>query len=275
MDGIYKKTLTKTNKMANKVKEARKKMKATDEGKALKAAKKDRRKKIGNKIKKLAGKTPAGRIVKGAKKVADSVKEGKKERQSARGRKKIAKGEMLTGKISKSEMKDKKKAIRKERRKQIKDRAGKTAKSMVKDTRVGKVAGKIKEKVEAGKPKRDALKKERQASRTRKKAIRRDKDLTSKAKTRTTPKTGGVDQMAEKTMKKVPTVAAAMYGGMEKAPGMYGKGSKISYGHHSGMKMSSYAKAGLAGKGMGMHKTSANTVLKHGATRNGTAKYKK
>lgn len=259
--------------MANKVKEARKKMKATEEGKALKAAKKDRRKKIGKGLKKLAGKTPLGRAVKGAKKIADSVKEGKKERQSARGRKKIAKGEMLTGKISKSEMKDKKKAIRKERRKQVKDRAGKTAKSMVEDTRVGKVAGKIKKKVEAGKPKRDALKKERQASRERKRAIRKDKDLTSKAKTRTTPKTGGVDQMAEKTMKKVPTIAAAMYGG-EKAPGMYGKGSKISYGHHSGMKMSGYAKAGLAGKGMAMmNKTSANTVLKHGAMKKGSGMY--
>ena len=56
---------------------------------------------------------------------------------------------------------------------------------------------------------------------------------------------------------------------------MYGKGSKISYGHYSGMKMSGYAKAGLAGKGMAMMKTSANTVLKHGATRKGTAKYKK
>ena len=53
-----------------------------------------------------------------------------------------------------------------------------------------------------------------------------------------------------------------------KAPGMYGKGSKISYGHYSGMKMGGYAKAGLAGEGMAMmNKTSANTVLKHGATR--------
>ena len=69
--------------------------------------------------------------------------------------------------------------------------------------------------------------------------------------------------------------APSMHGMKHNAPGMYGKGSKISYGHNSGMKMSGYAKAGLAGKGMGMHKTSANTVLKHGATRNGTAKYKK
>jgi len=273
--GYIKKTLTKTNKMANKVKEARKKMKATEEGKALKAAKKDRRKKVGDKIKKLAGKTPAGRIVKGAKKVADSIKEGKQERRSARGEKKKLKGKMLTGEISKSKMKEGKKEIREKRRGEAGDRAKETAKSMVKDTRVGKLAGKIKKKVEAGKPKRDALKKERQASRERKKAIRQDKDLTSKAKTKTTPKTGGVDQMAEKTMKKVPTIAAAMYGG-KKAPGMYGKGSKISYGHNSGMKMSGYAKAGLAGKGMAMvHKTSANTVLKHGAMKKGTAKYKK
>ena len=61
--------------MANKVKEARKAMKATDEGKALKAAKKKRRQKVGAKIKKLAGKTPAGRAIKGAKKVADAVKQ--------------------------------------------------------------------------------------------------------------------------------------------------------------------------------------------------------
>jgi len=182
---------------------------------------------------------------------------------------------MLTGEISKSKMKEGKKAIRKKRRGEIKERVKETAKSMVKDTRAGKVASKIKKKVEAGKPKRDALKKERQASRERKKAIRKDKDLTSKAKTRTTPKTGGVDQMAEKTMKKVPTVAAAMYGG-KKAPGMYGKGSKISYGHHSGMKMSSYAKAGLAGSGMAMmNKTSADTVLKHGAMKKGSGMYKK
>ena len=262
--------------MANKVKEARKKMKATEEGKALKAAKKDRRKKIGKGLKKLAGKTPLGRAVKGAKKVADAVKEGKQERRTARGEKKKLKGKMLTGEISKSKMKEGKKAIRKKRRGEVGDRVKETAKSMVKDTRVGKAAGKMKEKIEAGKPKRDALKKERKASRERKRAIRRDKDLTSnsKAKTRTTPKTGGVDQMAEKTMKKVPTVAAAMYDG--KAPGMYGKGSKISYGHHSGMKMPSYARAGLAGSGVAMmNKTSANTVLKHGAMKKGTAKYKK
>ena len=259
--------------MANKVKEARKAMKATDEGKALKAAKKKRRQKVGAKIKKLAGKTPAGRAIKGAKKVADAVKEGKQERQSARGRKKIAKGEMLTGKISKSEMKDRKKAIRKKRRGQVKERVKETAKSMVKDTRAGKVASKIKKKVEAGKPKRQALKKERQASRTRKKAIRQDKDLTSKAAPSRAPKKAAVDQMAEKTMKKVPTVAAAMYGG-QKAPGMYGKGSKISYGHNSGMKMGSYAKAGLAGSGMAMmNKTSANTVLKHGAMKKGSGMY--
>ena len=259
--------------MANKVKEARKAMKATDEGKALKAAKKKRRQKVGAKIKKLAGKTPAGRAVKGAKKVADAVKEGKKERQSARGRKKIAKGKMLTGEISKSEMKEQKKAIRKKRRGEVKERVKETAKSMVKDTRAGKVASKIKKKVEAGKPKRQALKKERQASRTRKKAIRQDKDLTSKAAPSRTAKTEAVDKMAERTMKKVPTVAAAMYGG-EKAPGMYGKGMKISYGHNSGMKMSSYAKAGLAGSGMAMmNKTSANTVLKHGAKKKSSGMY--
>ena len=51
--GIYIKTLTKTNKMANKVKEARKAMRATDEGKALKQAKKKRRQKVGAKIKKV------------------------------------------------------------------------------------------------------------------------------------------------------------------------------------------------------------------------------
>ena len=55
---------------------------------------------------------------------------------------------------------------------------------------------------------------------------------------------------------------------------MYGKGSKISYGHNSGMKMSSYAKAGLAGSGMAMmNKTSANTVLKHGAMKKGSGMY--
>lgn len=269
--------------MANKVKEARKKMKATEEGKALKAAKKDRRKKVGDKIKKLAGKTPAGRIVKGAKKVAGAISEGKQERRSARGEKKKLKGKMLTGEISKSDMKEGKKKIREKRRGEAVDRAKETAKSMVKDTRVGKIAGKIKKKVEAGKPKRDALKKERQASRERKKAIRQDKDLTSKAAQSRAPKKAKIDtpknqanQMAEKTMRKVPTIAAAMYGGEKAGQGMYGKGSKISYGHHSGMKMSGYAKAGLAGKGMAMvHKTSANTVLKHGAMKKGTAKYKK
>ncbi len=260
--------------MANKVKEARKAMRNTEEGKSLKQAKKKRRQKVGAKIKKLAGKTPAGRLLKGAKKVAGAVKEGREERRSARGEKKKLKGKMLTGEISKSKMKEGKKAIREKRREQAGDRAKETAKSMVKNTRAGKVASKIKKKVEAGKPKRQALKKERQASRTRKKAIRQDKDLTSKAAPSRAPKKAAVDQMAEKTMKKVPTVASAMYD--SKAPGMYGKGSRISYGHNSGMKMSGYAKAGLAGSSFPMmNKTSANTVLKHGATRNGTAKYKK
>ena len=46
-----------------------------------------------------------------------------------------------------------------------------------------------------------------------------------------------------------------------KAPGMYGRGSKISYGHNSGMKMSGYAKAGLAGKGLSQN--SQQKLSKH------------
>ena len=47
--------------------------------------------------------------------------------------------------------------------------------------------------------------------------------------------------------------APSMHGMKHNAPGMYGKGSKISYGNYSGMKMSGYPKAGLAGQGLKMN----------------------
>ncbi len=57
---------------------------------------------------------------------------------------------------------------------------------------------------------------------------------------------------------KLGSMSSGMY---NKAPGMYGKGSKISYGHNSGMKMSGYARAGLAGKGLSMN--SQQKISKH------------
>ena len=166
-------------------------------------------------------------------------------------------------------------------------------------------AGKLKDKIAAGKTVKGRIKKAvKGAANLKSKA----KNVAAKAKQGAGQAARKVKSKAQETamnakagVKKVKRKAAAataafkstaMYdgpGGQEtpklgsmsdgnsmynKAPGMYGKGSKISYGHHSGMKMSGYAKAGLAGKGMAMmNKTSANTVLKHGATKKGSGMY--
>jgi len=220
--------------------------------------------------------------------------------RSAELKKKVSEGKTIKGRLKKAG-------------KAVSDKVEKKGgvKGIVKDvaskTPTGRAVKAISDKVKAGKPKRDALKQERKASRKRKKAIRAGEGTTAAKSKKAAPvvaQAGAAEEMAQKTMKPVP----AMYGGnkgdesaatkkvvkevkadarkdyeglgMYEGPGGqetpklgrmsmgYGKGSKISYGHHSGMKMSNYAKAGLAGKGISMQ-TSAHTVLKHGATRKG------
>ena len=202
--------------------------------------------------KRLEGRGKAGKasIVR-AKANVKSEKSKENRRKSNNLKKKIAEGKTIKGRLQKAGkmVSDK-----------VKEKGGvkEIAKNLASKTPAGKIAKKIKD----NKPKRDALKKERQASRERKRAIRKDKDLTSKATQSRAPKTSAADQMAEKTMKKVDVKkekkAAPVVAG---APGMYdsmGQGmpyykGKISYGHNSGMKMSGYAKAGLAGKGLSMN----------------------
>ena len=134
----------------------------------------------------------------------------------------------------------------------VKEKGGvkEIAKNLASKTPAGKIAKKIKD----NKPKRDALKNERQDSRARKRAIRKGEGTTEAA-----PKKVKIESSSVKEKKAEPVVAGAP--GMYNKTGMpYYKG-KISYGHHSGMKMSGYAKAGLAGKGLSMN--SQQKLSKH------------
>jgi len=218
--------------------------------------------------------------VKRAKADVKTAKAAKNKGRAAELKKKVAEGKTIKGRLKKAG-------------KAVSDKVEKKGgvKGIVKDvaskTPTGRAVKAISDKVKAGKPKRDALKQERQASRKRKKAIRAGEGTTPAKSKKAAPvvaQAGAADKMAEKTMKPAPAkydrvvlggnkgdkskthsgkdYAPGMYegpGGQETpklgrmsmpGPGMYGKGSKISYGHHSGMKMSNYAKAGLAGKGI-------------------------
>jgi hypothetical protein len=239
----------------------------------------DRAKKLEKK-----GKGAKARILK-AKANVKTEKAASSRERSAELKKKVSEGKTIKGRLKKAAGKVKDKVKEKGGVKEI---VKKGVKNVASKTPTGRAVKAISDKVKAGKPKRDALKQERKASRKRKKAIRAGEGTTpAKSKKATVvAQTGAPDKMAEKTMKPVP----AMYGGnkgdesaatkkvvkevkadarkdyeglgMYEGPGGqetpklgrmsmgYGKGSKISYGHHSGMKMSSYAKAGIAGKGI-------------------------
>ena len=227
------------------------------------------------------GKKGKAEIVR-AKANVKTKKAEENKRKSKILKKKIAEGKTVKGRLGKfgRSIGDK-----------IKEKGG--AKEIVKraasKTPAGRIAKAISDKVKANKPKRDALKKERQASRERKKAIRRGEGTTKAPQSRT-PKKAAVDKMAETTMKKVdvkkekkaaPVVAGApgMYdgpGGQETPKlgsmsdgmsqpgmGMYGKGSKISYGMGN-----TVGKPGNAKIGTGVNKNSSamvqrGNILKH------------
>ena len=236
--------------------------------------------------------------VKRAKADVKTAKAAKNKGRAAELKKKVAEGKTIKGRLKKAAGKVKDKVKEKGGVKEI---AKKAVKNVASKTPTGRAVKAISDKVKAGKPKRDALKQERKASRKRKKAIRAGEGTTAAKSKKAAPvvaQAGAADKMAEKTMKPAPAKydrvvlggnkgdKSKTHSGKDYAPGMYegpggqetpklgrmsmgyGKGSKISYGHHSGMKMSNYAKAGLAGKGISMQ-TSAQTVLKHGATRKG------
>ncbi len=201
-------------------------------------------------------------------------------------KKKIAEGKTIKGRLKKAG-----KAIGDK----VREKGG--AKEIVKraasKTPAGRIAKAVSDKVKANKPKRDALKKERQASRERKKAIRRGEGTTKAAPRKVKIESGSADKMAEKTMKKVdvkkekkaaPVVAGApgmydgpgsqetpkfgsmsdgvtQYGG-KKGMGLYGKGSKISYGMGNTVGKPGTAKVGSGvNKGLGMIKR--GNISKH------------
>jgi len=168
-------------------------------------------------------------------------------------------------------------------------------KGIVKKTPAGRVVGAIKKKRKENKPKRQALKNERQESRARKKAIRKGEGTTKATPRKVKIESGSADRKAETTMKKVdvakaktPVVAGGMGAGLYDGPGgpedpklgrmsegpsqygmnkpgmgMYGKGSKISYGMGN-----TVGKPGSAKVGTGVNKNPSamvqrGNVLKH------------
>lgn len=216
------------------------------------------------------GKTAKAGIIR-AKADVKRKKADKNKERSAELKKKIKEGKTVGGRIKKlaGKVSDK-----------VKEKGGvkKIAKNLASKTPAGRIAKKIKD----NKPKREALKRERQASRTRKKAIRRGEGVTKAAPKKVKIESSSADKMAKKTMKPV-VAGSSMYdgpGGQEtpklgsmsdgmsqygKKPGMgmYGKGSKISYGMGT-----TVGKPGNAKVGTGVNKNSSamvqrGNILKH------------
>jgi hypothetical protein len=222
--------------------------------------------------KRLEGRGKAGKagIVR-SKSNTKKLKAGETRRKRDELKKKIKEGKTVGGRIKKlaGKVSDK-----------VKEKGGvkKIAKNLASKTPAGRLAKKIKD----NKPKREALKRERQASRTRKKAIRKGEGVTKAAPKKVKIESSSADKMAKKTMKPV-VAGSSMYdgpGGQEtpklgsmsdgmsqygKKPGMgmYGKGSKISYGMGN-----TVGKPGNAKVGTGVNKNSSamvqrGNVLKH------------
>ncbi len=216
------------------------------------------------------GKTAKAGIMR-AKANVKRKKADKNKERSAELKKKIKEGKTVGGRVKKfaGKISDK-----------VKEKGGvkKIAKKLASKTPAGRIAKKIKD----NKPKREALKRERQASRTRKKAIRRGEGVTKAAPKKVKIESSSADKMAKKTMKPV-VAGSSMYdgpGGQEtpklgsmsdgmsqygKKPGMgmYGKGSKISYGMGT-----TVGKPGNAKVGTGVNKNSSamvqrGNILKH------------
>ena len=237
-----------------------------------------------------------------SKKGRAKAKDKRADRQEKRADRKEARAKRLEGRgkkgkasivRAKANVKTEKASENKRKSKILKKKIaeGKTVKDRLK--KAGKAIGDaVSDKVKKNKPKRDALKKERQESRQRKKAIRRGEGTTKATPRKAKIESSGsaVDRKAETTMKKVdvkkekkagPVVAGApgMYGatpdlgpmsdgmsqyGMNKpGMGMYGKGSKISYGMGN-----TVGKPGSAKVGTGVNKNPSamvqrGNVLKH------------
>lgn len=176
-------------------------------------------------------------------------------------KKKIAEGKTIKGRLKKAGKNISDKVEEKGGVKEI-------VKNAAKKTPAGRIAKAVSDKVKANKPKRDALKKERQASRERKKQIRKGEGTTKAPQSRT-PKKAAVDKMAERTMKKVdvkkektgPVVAGAP-GMYDKGMPSYGKGMRITYGSGNTVGKPGNAKVGSGvNKGLGMIKR--GNISKH------------
>ncbi len=234
------------------------------------------------------GKKGKAKIVRAKGKVK-SEKAGENRRKSKILKKKISEGKTIKGRLKKAG-----KAIGDK----VKEKGG--VKEMVKKaaskTPAGKIVGAIKKKRKENKPKRQALRNERQESRARKKAIRKGEGTTKATPRKVKIESGSADRKAETTMKKVdvkkeksgPVVAGApgmydgpggqedpklgpmsdgngmsQYGMQKPGMGMYGKGSKISYGMGN-----TVGKPGSAKVGTGVNKNPSamvqrGNVLKH------------
>ncbi len=194
-----------------------------------------------------------------AKANVKSEKSKENRRKSKILKKKIAEGKTIKGRLKKAGkmVSDK-----------VKEKGGvkEIAKNLASKTPAGKIAKKIKD----NKPKRDALKKERQASRERKRAIRKGEGTTKAAPKKVKIESSSADKMAEKTMKKAdvqkekkagPVVAGAP-GMYQKGMPSYGKGMRITYGSGNTVGKPGTAKVGSGvNKGLGMIKR--GNISKH------------